>query len=178
MFFIYSLLFRDNVPTIVLNQWEITADYLEDDLLDGVMPVLFADDVKAAEAAISEAPLTAKRDLERLAKMYFVPETLDLTQAEAVVRKPCLGEVIFWYKNLNLERPFAEDRLAAAYNARNRAALQEAAAASNRGKIFSKSLIRKHEFWLCRNFILKKLLGKFCAIRRHHPSGASAGHKL
>jgi hypothetical protein len=54
--FLYSLLFRDNVPTIVLNQWEITADYLEDDLLDGVMPVLFADDVKAAEAAISEAP--------------------------------------------------------------------------------------------------------------------------
>jgi hypothetical protein len=62
--FIYFLLFRDNVPTIVLNQWEITADYLEDDLLDGVMPVLFADDVKAAEAAIYEAPLTAKRDLE------------------------------------------------------------------------------------------------------------------
>jgi hypothetical protein len=74
MVFYVLLLFRDNVPTIVLNQWEITADYLEDDLLDGVMPVLFADDVKAAEAAISEAPLTAKRDLERLAKMYFVPE--------------------------------------------------------------------------------------------------------
>jgi hypothetical protein len=72
------------------------------------------------------------------------------------VRKPRLGEVIFWYKNLNLERLFAEDRLAAAYNARNRAALQEAAAASNGGKKFSKSLIRKHEFWLCRNFMLKK----------------------
>jgi hypothetical protein len=153
MFFIQSLLFRDNVPTIVLNQWEITADYLEDDLLDGVMPVLFADDVKAAEAAISEAPLTAKRDLERLAKMYFIPETLDLTQAEAVVRKPHLGEVIFWYKNLNLKRLFVEDRLAAACNALNRAALQEAAAASNGGKKFSKSLIRKHEIWLCRNFI-------------------------
>ncbi len=118
------------MPTIVLNQWEITADYLEDDLLDGVMPVLFADDVKAAESAIAEAPLTAKRDLERLAMMYFVPETLDLTQAEAVVRKPRLGEVIYWYKNLNLERLFAEDRLAAAYNARNRAAMQEAATAS------------------------------------------------
>jgi len=131
--FLYSLLFRDNVPTIVLNQWEITADYLEDDLLDGVMPVLFADDVKAAEAAISEALLTAKRDLERLAKMCCVPETLDLTQAEAVVRKHRLGEVIFWYKNLNLERLFAEDRLAVAYNARNRAALQEAAAASSGG---------------------------------------------
>ncbi len=34
------------MPTIVLNQWEITADYLEDDLLDGVMPVLFAVKVK------------------------------------------------------------------------------------------------------------------------------------
>jgi hypothetical protein len=165
---LYSLLFRDNVPTIVLNQWEITADYLEDNLLDGVMPVLFADDVKAAEAAISDAPLTAKRDLERLAKMYFVPETLDLTQAEAVVRKPRLGEVIFWYKNLNLERLFAEDRLAAAYNARNRAALQEAAAASNGSKKFSKSSIRKHEFWLCRN--LKK---KFIRLILRHTQAPS-----
>jgi hypothetical protein len=120
-----------NIPAIILNQWETTADYLDDDLLDGVMPVLFADDVRAAEAAISEAPLTAKRDLERLAKIYFVPETLDLNQAEAIVRKPRLGEVIFWVKNLNLERLFAEDRLAAAYNARNRAVLQEASAASS-----------------------------------------------
>jgi hypothetical protein len=85
---------RDNIPAIVLNQWETTADYLDDDLLDGVMPVLFADDVRAAEAAILEAPLTAKRDLERLAKIYFVPETLDLNQAEAIVRKPRLREVI------------------------------------------------------------------------------------
>ncbi len=63
---------RDNIPAVVLNQWETTADYLDDDLLDGVMPVLFADDVRAAEAAILEAPLTAKRDLERLAKVYFL----------------------------------------------------------------------------------------------------------
>jgi hypothetical protein len=124
---------RDNIPAIVLNQWETTADYLDDDLLDGVMPVLFADDVRAAEATILEAPLTAKRDLERLAKVYFVPETLDLNQAEAIVRKPRLGEVIFWFKNLNLERLFAEDRLAAAYNARNRAALQEASATCSAG---------------------------------------------
>jgi hypothetical protein len=124
---------RDNIPAVVLNQWETTADYLDDDLLDGVMPVLFADDVRAAEAAILEAPLTAKRDLERLAKVYFVPETLDLNQAEAIVRKPRLGEVIFWFKNLNLERLFAEDRLAAAYNARRREALQEASAACSTG---------------------------------------------
>jgi hypothetical protein len=97
------------------------------------MPVLFADDVRAAEAAILEAPLTAKRDLERLAKVYFVPETLDLNQAEAIVRKPRLGEVIYWFKNLNRERLFAEDRLAAAYNAPNRAALQEASATCSTG---------------------------------------------
>ncbi len=82
---------RDNIPAVVLNQWETTADYLDDDLMDGVMPVLFADDVRAAEAAILEAPLTAKRDLERLAKVYFVPETLDLNQAEAIVRKLILS---------------------------------------------------------------------------------------
>ncbi len=47
--------------------------------------------------------------------------------------KSRLGEVIFWFKNLNLERLFAEDRLGAAYNARNRAALQEASAACSTG---------------------------------------------
>ena len=171
------------MPTIVLNQWEITADYLEDDLLDGVMPVLFADDVKAAEAAISEAPLTAKRDLERLAKMYFVPETLDLTQAEAVVRKPRLGEVIFWYKNLNLERLFAEDRLAAAYNARNRAALQEAAAASNGGKKFQQINNLLAKILIMQKFLYHKKFNinmvKFsCTTCRDHPAGASARHKL
>jgi hypothetical protein len=125
------LLSRDNIPTIVINQWEITADYLEDNLLDGVMPVLFADDVTAAENAISEAPLVAKKDLERLAKMYFVPETLNLAQAEDMVKKPRLGEVVFWFKNQNLERLFEEDRFAAAYSARYRAVLQEASAGSS-----------------------------------------------
>jgi hypothetical protein len=140
---------RDNIPAIVLNQWETTADYLDDDLLDGVMPVLFADDVRAAEAAILEAPLKAKRDLERLAKVYFVPETLDLNQAKAIVRKPRLGEVIFWFKNLNLERLFAEDRLAAAYNTRNRATLQEASATCSTGVsggIKKKLIIKKRNF--------------------------------
>jgi hypothetical protein len=64
----YSL-FKDNVPAIALTSGETTADYLDDDLLDGVMPVLFADNVHTEEAAICEAPLTAKRDLERLAKV-------------------------------------------------------------------------------------------------------------
>jgi len=136
---------RDNIPAVVLNQWETTADYLDDDLLDGVMPVLFADDVRAAEAAILEAPLTAKRDLERLAKVYFVPETLDLNQAEAIVRKPRLGEVIFWFKNLNLERLFAEDRLAAAYNARNRAAPQEASAACCSSGVSGGNITKKNK---------------------------------
>ncbi len=57
---------RDNTPTVVLAEWELKADYFEDDFLSGVSPILFANDPKAAEDAIRANQETAKKDLDRL----------------------------------------------------------------------------------------------------------------
>jgi hypothetical protein len=43
---------RDNIPTITLGEWPLEAEYIEDDVLSGIKPILFADDPKVSEAAI------------------------------------------------------------------------------------------------------------------------------
>jgi hypothetical protein len=67
-FSLFYITFRDNVPTIILNSWDVVADLLDDDFLDGVMPVLFAE-----EGLVTNLD-TTRKDLERLARVYFVPE--------------------------------------------------------------------------------------------------------
>jgi hypothetical protein len=97
-------LFRDNIPTVTLGSWPLEADYIEDDILSGVKPILFADDPKVSEAAILADPATALKDLDRLNRSFFIPETIELEAAYAVVRKPRLGEAEFYFKTKNLER--------------------------------------------------------------------------
>ena len=95
---------RDNIPTITLGEWPLEADYIEDDVLSGIKPILFADDPKVSEAAILADPATALKDLDRLNRSFFIPETIELDDAYAIVRKPRLGEAEFYFKNRNLER--------------------------------------------------------------------------
>ncbi len=50
-------MFRDNVPVIVLCQWCLEADYLEEEYLSGLLlPVLFANDAESAERGKRENP--------------------------------------------------------------------------------------------------------------------------
>jgi hypothetical protein len=69
-----------------------------------VKPVLFAEDPKASEAAILKDPLTALRDLERLNRCFFNPETVELQEALSIVRKPRTGEADYCFKSQTLER--------------------------------------------------------------------------
>jgi hypothetical protein len=55
---------------VVLGEWELHADYFEDDFLSGVSPVLFANDPQASEAAIKANPEIAKKDLDRLNRCW------------------------------------------------------------------------------------------------------------
>jgi len=103
MQFLFQLC-RDNIPTITLGEWPLEADYIEDDVLSGIKPILFADDPKVSEAAILADPATALKDLDRLNRSFFIPETIELDDAYAIVRKPRLGEAEFYFKNRNLER--------------------------------------------------------------------------
>jgi len=54
-----SLLFRDNIPAILLGEWDLSAEYFDEDFLSGIMPVLFARDPRPpspASGAIRRLP--------------------------------------------------------------------------------------------------------------------------
>jgi hypothetical protein len=79
---------RDNVPVIVLCQWNIEADYLDEDYMSGLMPVLFASDAESAEHGLRENVTSTMKDLDRLNRIFFSPETVDLDAAFAILKKP------------------------------------------------------------------------------------------
>ena len=91
---------------MVLGEWELHADYFEDDFLSGVSPVLFANDPQASEAAIKANPEIAKKDLDRLNRCFFVPESVELEAALKIVKKARLGDVDYVFKRKNLDRLF------------------------------------------------------------------------
>jgi hypothetical protein len=91
---------------VVLGEWELHADYFEDDFLSGVSPVLFANDPQASEAAIKANPEIAKKDLDRLNRCFFVPESVELDAALKIVKKARLGDVDYVFKRKNLDRLF------------------------------------------------------------------------
>jgi hypothetical protein len=91
---------------VVLGEWELHADYFEDDFLSGVSPILFANDPQASEAAIRANPEIAKKDLDRLNRCFFVPESVELDAALKIVKKARLGDVDYVFKRKNLDRLF------------------------------------------------------------------------
>ena len=106
---------RDNTPSILLCEWEVESDYLEDDRITGVMPVLFANDPKAAEEGMMDNIATARKDLDKINRAFFVPESLDIEEAAKVAKKPRLGDAEFLFKDWNLERLFETSVPTSAY---------------------------------------------------------------
>jgi hypothetical protein len=101
-----QFLSRDNTPSVVLAEWELKADYFEEDFLYGISPVLFATDPKASEEGIRANTETVKKDLDRLNRIFFVPESIELNDALKIVKKARLGDVDYVFKRKNLDRLF------------------------------------------------------------------------
>ncbi len=91
---------------MVLAEWELKADYFEEDFLSGISPVLFAVDPKASEDGIRANTDTGKKDLDRLNRCFFVPESVKLDAALKIVKKARLGDVNYVFKRKNLDRLF------------------------------------------------------------------------
>jgi hypothetical protein len=51
------------------------------------MPVLFANDPKAAEEGMLDNIATARKDLDKNNRAFFVPENLDIEEAAKVAKK-------------------------------------------------------------------------------------------
>jgi len=89
-----------------LCQWDAEADYLDDDYLTGLMPVLFSEEPATSEQALKDDPALLKKGVESLQRAYFIPEHLALDKAVKLVKKPKTGEVDYAWRSRNLERLF------------------------------------------------------------------------
>jgi hypothetical protein len=58
------------------------------DACAGMFPALFSEDPEATAEALMANPVTAHKDLQRAAKTFFMPETLDLDEAFSMLKKP------------------------------------------------------------------------------------------
>ncbi len=68
-----SCLHRDTTSTVLLQEWHLTSEVFDGDILDGPVPVLFATDVEEATAALTANPGKAFKDLQRILGWFFIP---------------------------------------------------------------------------------------------------------
>jgi hypothetical protein len=58
------------------------------DVAAGPVPTLYAADVQAAKRCLVDNPVRLHADLQRLAKVFLMPEYISRDEAVAIIRKP------------------------------------------------------------------------------------------
>ena len=66
----------------------VAANLFEGDVLAGLVPTLFADDPNSAERAITSDAAKAHRDINKINKVFMVPENIGLKDAVSLLKKP------------------------------------------------------------------------------------------
>ena len=80
--------FSDNVPTIYINMWPLSATLFDGEIAGGAVPTLLASDEAAALDSISSDPAKAHWDVNKLNKVFFITESITLKEALALIKKP------------------------------------------------------------------------------------------
>jgi len=83
-----KIYFRDNVPTVLVQEWPLEAKMWDGDLLAGPVPVFYADEPATARAAFMADQLKAHADILKIMRTFFMPEIIGLEEAAAIVKKP------------------------------------------------------------------------------------------
>ena len=76
------------MPTIKLGEWPLQCDLWDGEVLAGPVPTLFADTPDVAADALKSDLGKVHYDLNRLHKVFFGTEHVDLKEAIALVKKP------------------------------------------------------------------------------------------
>jgi hypothetical protein len=76
------------VPVINLGQWPLEATLYEGEKTAGPVPTLFSEDPEASRSALEAGVVKAHQDYQRAAKCFLMPETINLAEAMAIVKKP------------------------------------------------------------------------------------------
>ena len=81
------VIFRDNIPTVKLGAWPMIATMFDGEAAAGPLPTLFSGDPGATLEAIERDPIRAHTDLQRLSKMFFAAEYINIKDCPAVLKK-------------------------------------------------------------------------------------------
>ena len=81
-------MFRDNVPTVRLAAWPLQGDLFDGDVAAGPVPTLFSQEPETTSGNILNNLAKAHSDLQRLAKVFFVMESVLLVDCPAILKKP------------------------------------------------------------------------------------------
>jgi hypothetical protein len=84
----YKLYFRDNIPAICLGQWALNTELFDGDEQAGPVPTLFAEDKEGAMEGLIRSSNRAHADIQKLARVFFMPEVVNLDEALSIVKKP------------------------------------------------------------------------------------------
>ena len=71
-----------------MSTWDLGAVLFDGETTAGPVPTLFADNVEASKAALEAAPAKAHADYLKIARTFFMPETISMEDALSVVKKP------------------------------------------------------------------------------------------
>ena len=84
----YLILRRDNIPTVLIQEWRLNADLFNGECMTGLVPSLYANETNNAAGGLQEFPEKAHADLARIQRVFFMPEVIPLHTATAIVKKP------------------------------------------------------------------------------------------
>jgi hypothetical protein len=76
------------VPTINLKKFHLNAALFHGEAAAGPVPALFSEEAEAAKEALASNPQKAHQDVQRLNKIFFMPEHVDTEEATNLVKKP------------------------------------------------------------------------------------------
>ena len=79
---------RDNLPTIRLGSWDVNSNLFEGEVAAGPCPIFFSRESEAAAAALEADPARCHADLQRIMKVFFSREIVNLRDSVAIVKKP------------------------------------------------------------------------------------------
>ena len=79
---------RDTTSTVLLQEWHLSTEVFDGDILDGPVPTLFATDVEEAAAALTANPGKAFKDIQRILGRFFVPENVPANTAMDFIANP------------------------------------------------------------------------------------------
>lgn len=90
------------MPTVLLKAWHLQANLFDGERLAGPVPTLFSEEPEAAALAIAGDALKAHWDLNKISKAFFMPETISIKEALAVLKKPREGAAMYAFKRPRL----------------------------------------------------------------------------